>query len=230
VALDASITLDKAGKVALTCSCALQRPLRHSRDAHRLRTMVVTVADGQIMTRVASGDRDAIAALYDRYAAVLLPVALRILGSRADAEDVLHDAFVTLADRARHYSSDRGSVAAWLTILVRNLSLDRARRRVVRQTLAREAGESMQPPSEWSRDPEVAAHLASKSARVRRALQSLPDVQRATLQTAFFEGLSYPEIAARDGVSLGTVKSRAARALAALHEALTTAELAVDEP
>jgi RNA polymerase sigma-70 factor, ECF subfamily len=192
--------------------------------------MVVTVADGQIMARVASGDRDAIAALYDRYAAVLLPVALRILGSRADAEDVLHDAFVTLADRARHYSADRGSVAAWLTILVRNLSLDRARRRVVRQTLAREAGESTQPPSEWSRDPEVAAHLASKSERVRRALQSLPEVQRATLQTAFFEGLSYPEIAARDGVSLGTVKSRAARALATLRAALTSAELAVDEP
>jgi RNA polymerase sigma-70 factor (ECF subfamily) len=191
--------------------------------------MLVSVADGQLMARVAAGDRDAVAGLYDRYAAVLLPVALRILGSRADAEDVLHDAFVTLPDRARHYSADRGSVAAWLTILVRNLSLDRARRRVVRQALAREAGESTRPPAEWSRDPETAAHLATKSECVRRALQSLPDVQRATLETAFFEGLSYPEIAVRDGVSLGTVKSRAARALAALREALTDADLAPDD-
>jgi RNA polymerase sigma-70 factor (ECF subfamily) len=191
--------------------------------------MLATRADGQLMTRVASGDRDAVAGLYDRYAAVLLPVALRILGSRADAEDVLHDAFVTLPDRARHYSSERGSVAAWLTILVRNLSLDRARRRGVRHALAREVVESTQPSAEWSRDPETAAHLAAKSERVRLALQSLPEVQRATLQTAFFEGLSYPEIAARDGVSLGTVKSRAARALEALREALARAELVADE-
>jgi RNA polymerase sigma-70 factor (ECF subfamily) len=191
--------------------------------------MLATGADGQLMARVASGDRDAVAGLYDRYAAILLPVALRILGSRADAEDVLHDAFVTLPDRARHYSSERGSVAAWLTILIRNLSLDRARRRGVRHALAREVVESTQPSAEWSRDPETAAHLASKSERVRRALQSLPEVQRATLQTAFFEGLSYPEIAARDGVSLGTVKSRAARALEALREALAGAELVADE-
>jgi len=181
------------------------------------------------MTRVASGDQDAVAGLYDRYSHVLLPVALRILGSRADAEDVLHDAFVTLPDRARHYSADRGSVAAWLTILVRNLSLDRARRRGVRQALTREVAESTQPPAEWSRDPETAAHLASKSERVRRALQSLPDVQRATLLTAFFEGLSYPEIAARDGVSVGTVKSRAARALAALREALGEADVTTND-
>jgi RNA polymerase sigma-70 factor (ECF subfamily) len=191
--------------------------------------MSATVADGQLMTGVVSGDRDAVAGLYDRYAAILLPVALRILGSRADAEDVLHDAFVSLPDRARHYSAERGSVVAWLTILVRNLSLDRARRRGVRQALTRDVADATQPPEGWSRDPETAAHLASKSERVRRALQSLPDVQRATLQTAFFEGLSYPEIAARDGVSLGTVKSRAARALATLREALGEAHLVADE-
>jgi RNA polymerase sigma-70 factor (ECF subfamily) len=55
---------------------------------------------------------------------------------------------------------------------------------------------------------------------MRRALAKLPEVQRATLEVAFFEGLSYPEIAAREGVPLGTIKSRAARALAALREAL----------
>jgi RNA polymerase sigma-70 factor (ECF subfamily) len=182
--------------------------------------MSTTLADGELMRRIPSGDGDAVAGLYDRYAALLLPVALRILGSRAEAEDVLHDAFVTLPDRARHYRADRGSVAAWLTILVRNLSLDRVRRRGVRQALRREVAQSTQSSEEWSRDPETAAHLASKSARVRSALQSLPDVQRSTLQTAFFEGLSYPEIAARDGVAVGTVKARAARALAALREAL----------
>ena len=60
----------------------------------------------------------------------------------------------------------------------------------------------------------------AERAKVRRALSSLPEAQRVTLEVAFFEGLSYPEIAARDNVPLGTIKSRAARAIASLREAL----------
>ena len=61
----------------------------------------------------------------------------------------------------------------------------------------------------------------SGSASVR-ALAELPDVQRMTLEIAFYEGLTYAEIAEREGVPLGTIKSRAARALAALRAALGT--------
>jgi RNA polymerase sigma-70 factor (ECF subfamily) len=177
--------------------------------------------DPQLMNRVASGDRDAVGDLYDRYVTLLLLVALRILGSRADAEDAIHDVFVSLPERARHYAAERGSVAAWLVILVRNMSLDRTRRRAVRLAHTLEssrAAETIAPPGN---DPEAAADMRMGSQRVKRALDALPPVQRATLMTTFFEGLSYPEIAARDGVSLGTVKSRAARAITALREALT---------
>jgi RNA polymerase sigma-70 factor (ECF subfamily) len=180
--------------------------------------MMATVADEHLIAQVASGDPDAVGGLYDRYATVLLPVALRILGSRADAEDVVHDAFVTLPERSRHYSVERGSVAAWLIILVRNLSLDRIRRRGVRAAFVRESPQALQPQA--ANDPEIAADAARHAERVRRALESLPLVQQVTLRTAFFEGLSYSEIAAREGLSLGTVKSRAARALASLREAL----------
>ena len=68
--------------------------------------------------------------------------------------------------------------------------------------------------------PETQVDDAESRERVRRALASLPDAQRETLLVAFFEGLSYPEIAERDGVPLGTVKSRAARAMAALRDVL----------
>jgi RNA polymerase sigma-70 factor (ECF subfamily) len=189
---------------------------------------MATVADADIMTRVASGERDAVGALYDRYAATLLPIALRIVGNRADAEDVVHDAFVTLPARARHYSAERGSVGAWLVILVRNLSIDRTRRRGVRQSVqSLQAAAPPEPPGA-SMDPEAAVQIAKRQEQIRRALASLPAAQRATLQTAFFEGLSYPEISARDGVSLGTVKSRAARALAALRAALAAEGLGDD--
>jgi RNA polymerase sigma-70 factor (ECF subfamily) len=185
--------------------------------------------DAGVMIRAAAGDRDAVAELYDRYAPVLMPIALRIVGSSADAEDVLHDAFVSLGERARHYSAERGSVVAWLVILVRNLSIDRVRRRGRRRALDDENAALAPPPEPTWANPEQAAILASKRERVLRALSSLTPIHRATLEMAFFEGLTYPEVAEREGISLGTVKSRASRAMAALAEALQREGLGVED-
>lgn len=175
-------------------------------------------SDIDLLQRIASGDVNAVGALYDRYSPTLFPIALRIVRDRAEAEDVLHDAFVAVNERASQYASERGSVVAWLVTLVRNLSIDRTRRRDRRGTLAREVLPHEPPAS--VRDPERLTSEASERAKIRRALDSLPEAQRQTLEVAFFEGLSYPEIAARENVPLGTIKSRAARALASLREAL----------
>jgi len=183
--------------------------------------------DVEALGRIAAGDLDAVAEVYDRYAPVLLPVALRILRDRAEAEDVLHDAFVAVGDRAAQYVPERGTVAAWLVTLVRNLSIDRTRRRDRRGELTREhaAAEPPAPPA----SPETLTAEAGERHKVRRALASLPEAQRVTLEVAFFEGLSYPEIAAREGVPLGTVKSRAARALASLRQALAEEGVSVED-
>jgi RNA polymerase sigma-70 factor (ECF subfamily) len=173
--------------------------------------------DAEVLARIARGDTDALGALYDRYAPTLFPIALRILRVRAEAEDALHDAFVVVSERAAQYTPDRGTVSAWLVTLVRNLCIDRARRRERRGALLqREAAE----PPESTRSPESQADAKTNRARIRAALDALPEAQRDTLLVAFFEGLSYPEIAERDGVPLGTVKSRAARAMAALRDLL----------
>ncbi len=86
--------------------------------------------------RAGGGDPGAVATLYDRHAAVLFPIALRILRDRAEAEDVLHDAFVLVGERAPQYSASRGTVHAWLVTMVRNLAIDRTRRRERRSVLA----------------------------------------------------------------------------------------------
>jgi RNA polymerase sigma-70 factor (ECF subfamily) len=167
----------------------------------------------------------AVAALYDRYAPSMLAIAIRIVRDRTEAEDVVHDSFVLVGERARQYVADRGTVAAWLITLVRNLSIDRKRRTERRGAIARDVF-AHEPTAESPRgaDPEASALGADRRERVRLALATLPDVQRATLEVAFFEGLSYPEIAEREGVPLGTIKSRAARALAALRDALEQGE------
>jgi RNA polymerase sigma-70 factor (ECF subfamily) len=175
-------------------------------------------SDADLVRKVASGDVDAIGALYDRHVGILLPLAIKILGQQPEAEDVLHDAFVALSERAGQYVEDRGTVMAWLVTLVRNLSIDRARRRRRRAAIDREVLRHEPVVSEGT--PEKLASSAREHERVRRALAGLPEEQRHTLEIAFFEGLTYPEIAEREKVPLGTVKSRAARALMALRAAL----------
>jgi RNA polymerase sigma-70 factor (ECF subfamily) len=175
-------------------------------------------ADVDLLRRIAEGDVQAVGELYDRHSSTLFPIALRILRERSEAEDIIHDAFVAVSERANQYAPERGSVIAWLVTLVRNLAIDRTRRRERRGALTREVLPHEPPPS--NRDPERLTADAGEREKMRRALAKLPEAQRATLEVAFFEGLSYPEIAAREGVPLGTIKSRAARALTALREAL----------
>jgi RNA polymerase sigma-70 factor (ECF subfamily) len=189
--------------------------------------MADPVTDVELLRRIGARDGLAMGELYDRYVASLLPLAIRIVRDRAEAEDVLHDAFVAVAERAGQYTPERGSVAAWLVTLVRNLSIDRTRRRDRRGALARDVIAHEPPPS--ARDPERLTHEATERQKIRRALAALPDAQRATLEVAFFEGLTYPEIAEREGVPLGTIKSRAARALAALRDALVEEGVHIEE-
>ncbi len=178
--------------------------------------------DVELLQRIVEGDAFAVAELYDRHARMLLGLSLRIVRDRSEAEDVLHDAFVVVGERARQYIPERGAVGAWLVTLVRNLSIDRTRRRDRRGAIARDvlAHDPEAVAAATAVDPEAGAAGAADRERVRHALAALPDVQRATLETAFYEGLTYAEIAEREGVPLGTIKSRAARGLAALREAL----------
>ncbi|MDP9151721.1 MAG: sigma-70 family RNA polymerase sigma factor [Myxococcota bacterium] len=185
---------------------------------------LATASDAELLACIGAGDDPALAlaALYDRYASMLLALALRIVRDRPEAEDVVHDAFLLVSNRARQYVAERGSVGAWIVTLVRNLSIDRTRRRDRRATIARDvlAHDPDLDSGFLSDDPENRAAASIERQRVLRALATLSAAQRSTLEVAFFEGLTYAEIAEREGVPIGTIKSRAARALAALRQAM----------
>ena len=174
--------------------------------------------DAAAMARILTGDDSGLSELYDRHAPFVLGVALKILRDQNEAEDVVHDAFVAVVERADQFRPERGSLIAWLCTTVRNLALDRGRRRVRRSQITDE--ELRHEPVEPVPSPEALSWLEHRRAAVAAALGRISEAQRRTLEVAFFEGLSYPEIAEREGVPLGTVKSRAARALAALRVAL----------
>jgi RNA polymerase sigma-70 factor (ECF subfamily) len=168
------------------------------------------------MAALVRGDREALAALYDRHAGVLLALAVRLLGERPAAEELLHDVLLEAWHHARDYDPARGTVRAWLVTRTRSRALDRRSARARQARLAEQAALEQAPAAVPSTGPDAGAPI--DAARVRRQVARLPPELVAVLELAYFEGLSSSEIAEVLDVPVGTVKSRTARALAALRE------------
>jgi RNA polymerase sigma-70 factor (ECF subfamily) len=174
-----------------------------------------SIADADLVAALARGDKQALGVLYDRHAAVLLALGRRLLGGdRGQAEELVHDVFLEAWMHAAEFDPSRGSVRAWLVTRARSRALDRRAARARHARLAEQAALTDDGPR-----PEDAA-LPLDAARVRGALARLPAELVAVLELAYFEGLSSSQIAEALDVPIGTVKSRTARALAELREAL----------
>ncbi len=173
--------------------------------------------DIALVRAMAGGDRRALAGLYDRHASYLLALGLRILKSRSEAEDLLHDVFLEVWRSVRDYDPTRGRVRTWLVIRMRSRALDVVKSaRVSRRSGDEQVLERVVAEVDLSSSPD--------QHRVRAALTDLSVDQRAVLELAYFEGLSCSEIADRIDVPIGTVKSRVAAALTKLRQALGPTE------
>ena len=151
-------------------------------------------------------DADVIADLYRRHAGALMAVAYRLLMSRADAEDVVHDLFVGLPEALRKYE-ERGSMEAWLKRIVVRLALGRLRQR--REVMLDVAHE----PVAASVDP-------VKRLTIERALSSLSPSLRTVLMLKEVEGFTHAEIATMLGISTAASEVRLHRALRQLRALL----------
>jgi RNA polymerase sigma-70 factor (ECF subfamily) len=167
--------------------------------------------DVELMEEAARGEVDALSALYDRYCRLCLTMAIRMLGDRGRAEDLVHDVFLEVWRHADRYERSRGAVRTWIMVRVRSRALDKLRSAPVRrEVMVEDAAPTEAAPQH--EDPT----LAPDRAAVVRALADLPREQREVLELAYFQGLSSSEIAERMGSPLGTVKSRTAAGLAKL--------------
>ena len=173
-----------------------------------------TAADAALMAALVRGDRDALAALYDRHAGVLLALATRLLGDRPQAEELLHDVFLEAWHHARDFDPARGSVRAWLVTRTRSRAFDRRAARSRHGRLAEAAAR------EHSALAQADASVPLDAARVRQEVSRLPPELVTLLELAYFEGLSFSEIGEALAIPLGTVKSRMARALSLLREGM----------
>lgn len=183
-------------------------------------------SDGELMQRIARGDSRALAELYDRYAAQVMGLCIRILNERELAEEALQEVFVRVWEKAQTFEAARGSASAWVLGITRNLCIDQLRRARVRPQMSEPISTEADPPpfEETLIDPaaDVPNEAASRErARlVRRALNSLSLEQRQVIELSYFRGLTRREIARRLRWPEGTVHTRARLALQTLRQAL----------
>ena len=172
------------------------------------RTIVNAVSpiDAVLLHRAQAGDGAAFSALYDRHAVAALRVALRLLPSRAAAEDVVQEAFLTLW-RTGHYDSAQGSVRGYLMAIVHNRAIDRVRRDRHHSGCAT-IDESFSERLAATDCTDAEVELGAVGSVIRSAIVALPDDQRATLELTYFSGLTNLEIATLRHEPIGTVKGR----------------------
>jgi RNA polymerase sigma-70 factor (ECF subfamily) len=167
-------------------------------------------ADAELLRRIARGDREALGTLYQALGGQALAVALRVLSSRSDAEEVLQDAFVEVWTRAKSYDVTRGGARAWVLAITRNRAIDRLRRRGAVARMV--SGAASEPVAQGTTPLELVAERQARD-KIQAALQGLSPEQRLVLELGYFEGLSQSEIAAKLDEPLGTIKTRVRAAL-----------------
>jgi RNA polymerase sigma-70 factor (ECF subfamily) len=178
---------------------------------------LANATDGQLMERVAGGERPAFEELHRRHHAVALRAAMRVMRHPPAAEEVTQEAFLGLWRGAAGFDPERSNPKAWLLLLVRSRAIDHLRRvRSQRTHVSLEAAMQLQAPE---RTEAQAAHRES-SRNMLRLLSTIPTKQRQIVELAYYRELTQTEIAAKLGLPLGTVKGRIRLAHRHLHRAL----------
>ena len=170
------------------------------------------------MVATGNEDRAAFSTLYELTSAKLFGVCLRICGDREAAEEVLSDVYLTVWRRAGAFEPGRASPITWLATIARNRAIDW--RRSHRHKAVVPLGEA---PDVADDAPSAEERLVQGEAdrQLHSCLDELDDKQRGAIQSAFFGGLTYAELATRDAVPLGTMKSWVRRGLQRLKDCLS---------
>lgn len=168
-------------------------------------------SDDELAERLRAGDETALRVAYERHGSAVLYLAQRLLGNRADAEDVTQVTFVAAWSGRDGFDPQRGTMLGWLLGIARRKAVDRLRsaardHRTTETVQAQPAAPAVEESPERIVDRLVIAD----------ELGRLPDEQRRTLELAFFDDLTHPQIATVTGLPLGTVKSHIRRGMANL--------------
>jgi RNA polymerase sigma-70 factor (ECF subfamily) len=185
-----------------------------------------------LLSRASLGDRSAFSALYNATAPYLLGQIMRLQRNRSQAEDVLQEVFVKVWRSAGSFDAARSQPQTWLASIARHCTIDSLRRQSSQPQLhslsgaQNEDGEEVDLLHQFAADepgPEQRWQHGADAASLRRCLRVLSNEQSQAMTLAFYQGLSYSEVAEHLRQPLGTIKSWVRRGLASLKTCLEQA-------
>ena len=175
-----------------------------------------------LLDRIAARDEKALRLLYDDTAARLYGLALRILGNKAWAEDVLQDSFVAIWRNAGSYRDSLSPPLAWMGMLVRSRALDFLRRRRTERLDQHAVVDDMDdlPQAEDAQSPMQCAEASEQATVLHQCMERLQQAQRQVVSLAYLRDLSHSELASHFQLPLGTVKTWMRRSLEQLRKCM----------
>ncbi len=177
--------------------------------------LAASTIDPKLVARVAKGEHHALSQLYDQSSTVLFSLALRILGNREEAADVLQGIYLDIWRKVVRYDVGRGTPIAWLITLTRNRALDRLRTRGPRTV--RQTGSSIDDVHSGPFDSQADQNLRNL---IKEAWATLPPMQQQALELAYYEGLPDTEIAVQFNQPVEAVRTCIALGMSQLRESL----------
>jgi RNA polymerase sigma-70 factor (ECF subfamily) len=184
------------------------------------------VEDTELLARIGARDQHALEILHQRFSAGMYAVAMRVTRSERLSEEAVQDAFMAVWQDPRRFDPARGSLGPWMFTLARYKAIDAVRREAAAKRQTAEADLELYEAPDDVHD-EVWRGLRRR--RLNDAISHLPDDQRRALSLAFIQGLTHVEVAEREGIPLGTAKTRIRTALLRLRSSLGS-ELSEVEP
>jgi len=184
--------------------------------------------DESIINAYCRGDREAFVELMRRYGDSVFGYLMRMSGSRERAEDLFQETFKRVYEKAHTFRGVR--FKNWLFTIATRVAIDSLRRRKRLRLISLDQradcdgdiddGREAVAVMDTSCNPSSEVIKAEQTEQVRRAVAKLPEKQRATLVLAYYEQLSYSEVAEVMGCTVGTVKTQMFRALRTLAKSL----------
>jgi RNA polymerase sigma-70 factor (ECF subfamily) len=181
-----------------------------------------SIIDPTLLARVVKGDQQAFSQLYDYSSTLLFTLAVRMLGNREEAAELLQDVYLEVWRKVSRYDVGRGTPIAWMITLTKSRAIDRLRARAsrgYRATNSLEGGMATQVADPAPSPLETQADQELRTA-IGAAVAGLPQSQQQAIELAYYEGLSHTEIATRLNQPLGTVKTRIKLGMSKLRESL----------
>ena len=162
----------------------------------------------QLLERISKRDTQALSALYDAHAGLLMSVIMAVLKDKAESEDILQESFLTIWNKAGMYQPHLGKPTSWMVTIAKNKAYDRYRK-LVRQS------EGMKVLKDNMVDDPVTSNVSPKAdnEELLEGFKELNEDQKKAIELVFYQGFTQQEAATKLDAPLGTVKARIRRGL-----------------